>query len=1052
MKRLYFTFAAMLLGMAPLHASRVAPTAVSATAAAVRTATQREAVATPRVAKSATAAPRAAAVEPGWECSFGSASDFAQFTVIDANGDASPARPFESWGTWNYLFPDGDSPYGPDFPDHCAGYTSDEDEDADDWLITPPIRLQGGHSYKVKFKARAHYSWATERMEVKCGTAATAEAMTATLMAATDIADLQYKDYALQLAPAADGLYYVGFHALSEADNMILYLDDIAVEEAQEGAPPAAVQTLAVTPDATGAMKAAIAFTLPSVAADGSALKAVDGVRITRDDATIGQLTGLAPGQTATFTDINAGPTPGMKTYAVTPYNAQGTGEKATATLWVGLDAPAAPASVQAVLAQGGVALTWDEAEAEHGGVLLADKVGYTVSLMADDGTPLRTVANVTGATSTTVATSLGSGRQTEFQFGVAASNSTGTSLYTLAHKVVTGKAYGVPFRETFAKGGTTYPLWTAEGSGFGFANGYAAMTLGTADDASGDGGCAELTTYYEDRVALLSGKIALAGAAAPVVAFSQKTASATGSIETFVLLPDGRYETVATEQLAGYADAGRWVMRRADLSAYKALDYVRVGVRFCQDEARYKKQTLYIDNLFVGDLPARDLAVSLATPQKVRRGREAQLRVVVANTGAEPSAAYDVMLMEGDTELASQHADAPLEAFASRAFTFGYTPSWLSADGEATLTAVVTSSADADPSNDAATATLAVLAPQQPGATALVAQQAAGGGVSLTWTAPEEMASVLDTFDDYAPWSIDGFGDWTTIDGDGGVTGGYLDAQGVYYDNERTPFAYIVWTPTDYAGLDIAASNPSVRPYSGTNAMASVFSYRRDDATLELTRIDADNWLISPELTGRAQRVSFRVGNYGPDFPESYEVLWSSGGTAAADFTLLASQTATTGTWSEAAFDLPEGARRFAIRHTTRVEENAGGTGFASYPYLLLIDDARFASLGCDLTGYRVYRDGALVATTSTPSYADTAAPADGREHLYQVTALYADGTEATPAAATLVTATAIGGIEADGGSQPRRAYTLDGKALPSSAPLPRGLYVIGGRKVAVK
>ena len=79
-------------------------------------------------------------------------------------------------------------------------------------------------------------------------------------------------------------------------------------------------------------------------------------------------------------------------------------------------------------------------------------------------------------------------------------------------------------------------------------------------------------------------------------------------------------------------------------------------------------------------------------------------------------------------------------------------------------------------------------------------------------------------------------------------------------------------------------------------------------------------------------------------------------------------------------------------------------------------------------------------------------AAPTDGREQLYLVTALYADGTEATPAGATLVTATGIRGVDAADGVQPHRVYTLDDKAVTSSAPLPRGIYVVGGRKVAVK
>ena len=79
----------------------------------------------------------------GWECNFDKEADFNQFTVVDSNGDRAQSS-YLDWGVWNYLFKSGDSPYGPDFPDHCAGYGCDEDHDADDWLITPVLKLAGG--------------------------------------------------------------------------------------------------------------------------------------------------------------------------------------------------------------------------------------------------------------------------------------------------------------------------------------------------------------------------------------------------------------------------------------------------------------------------------------------------------------------------------------------------------------------------------------------------------------------------------------------------------------------------------------------------------------------------------------------------------------------------------------------------------------------------------------------------------------------------------------------------------------------------------------------
>ena len=149
-------------------------------------------------------------ITPDWECKFDKEADFSQFTVIDSNNDRFSSSYFD-WGTWNYLFKTGEGPYGPDYPDHCAGYTSDEDHDADDWLITPALALKAGNTYKVTYKVRAHRSAMPERLEVKYGTAATAAGMTQTLMARTDITNAEYIEYSQALTPVADGTYLYRF-------------------------------------------------------------------------------------------------------------------------------------------------------------------------------------------------------------------------------------------------------------------------------------------------------------------------------------------------------------------------------------------------------------------------------------------------------------------------------------------------------------------------------------------------------------------------------------------------------------------------------------------------------------------------------------------------------------------------------------------------------------------------------------------------------------------------------------------------------------------------
>ena len=80
---------------------------------------------------------------------------FDSFTVIDNNSDNS---------TWTY----GSSTSG-------AKYACNDDEDGDDYLITMPIQLETGKTYKVTVTARNYYDdWDTESFEVLVGKTATA--------------------------------------------------------------------------------------------------------------------------------------------------------------------------------------------------------------------------------------------------------------------------------------------------------------------------------------------------------------------------------------------------------------------------------------------------------------------------------------------------------------------------------------------------------------------------------------------------------------------------------------------------------------------------------------------------------------------------------------------------------------------------------------------------------------------------------------------------------------------------------------------------------------
>ncbi len=988
-------------------------------------------------------------ITPDWSCSFDTEADFLQFTTIDCNKDAWAASQF-SWGIWDYLFRSGSSPYGDDYPNQCVGYTNSEDNDGDDWLITPPLHLQAGATYELKFRLRVHRERSTERLELRWGNTPTAEAMTNIIMPATDYNNETWQEISQTIIPQSDGNYYIGFHALSNTYSMILYIDDIAVVKSKTGIPPAAVNDLKLIPDNTGALSATISFTAPSLATDNTELTTNLGVKVTNGDVLIADRQDITPGTVVNVPITEGLSRPDTYTYTIQPYNNYGNGTQSKISGWIGLDIPQKPLLVTVKPSKDNIYIEWDASIAEHGGVLFPDKIQYGISSMKDALTPIRLLKTITGETQANLDINPLEGEQQKLFIAIKASNETGSSNYTMGNPIMIGKPYEVPFLETFSKEGNNYSFWGTEGTGFGFENNYAGVQFSTDEDCNGDGGSAYIQTYLEDSVAIVSGKISLKKATSPVFTYSQKTAIEKGQIIPFIITPENKVIELNKEDLSTYESKDVWTSRQYDLSAYKNYEYIQVGIALDQKEVYYKQQGLYLDNFFVGDLEKDNLQVSLYIPGKVRKGKPSHIKYVVNNYGQTVDS-YSIQLKVGDTILKDETISSPIENLGCDTYEVEFIPDALCESGSTLVSAIV--SADKGVTEKTASKEFVILSLQRPAPTNLKATQNAEGKVVLTWTECEQMPSLTDTFEDYNPWAIDNsIGDWDFIDADKGLTYGYFDDRGVYYENEKTPFAFIVWVPTNYSGLDITKDNPTVKPFSGTQALASVYSYHLNTQTKELTPLDADNWLISPELTGQEQTISFRVNNYGPAFAETYEVLYSKTGKEQTDFMLLEEKTISSGQWDLVEFTLPDGAKYFAIRHTTKVIVSPTGIGYASSPYLLMLDDITYSSLANVLDSYNVYKDGVLIGNVTAAEYADTVG-SEVETHRYSITAVFADKSESEPVSVSYETTNGINLIY-ESPQQETVIYTIDGKKIPAGQlkSLYPGVYIINNKKVIIK
>jgi hypothetical protein len=235
-----------------------------------------------------------------------------------------------------------------------------------------------------------------------------------------------------------------------------------------------------------------------------------------------------------------------------------------------------------------------------------------------------------------------------------------------------------------------------------------------------------------------------------------------------------------------------------------------------------------------------------------------------------------------------------------------------------------------------------------------------------MTWDAPTietSIVTITEGFDDtsvYPSFSIGGItatqhtgtiGDWTVYTPSSDYVYG---PQGVTFTNDNDPQAWIVFNPST-AGTSWTA-------HSGNQFMVSFCDAGDENGNNIQT---TDHWLISPELSGNAQTITFfeRVitTQYGS---EDYEVLASSTDKNPASFSSVQSITSNTTTWTQRSVSLPAGTKYFAIRHT------------AYDIFGILVDDVTYegiVSSGPQPVSYNVYLEGELVGNVDANTFSYT-------------------------------------------------------------------------------
>lgn len=939
---------------------------------------------------------------------FNDKSSLNDFTIIDANDDKT---------TWEWD------------DEGCAHYRYSSSNNADDWLITPQINMKAGKSYNVTFKARAQGTNYPEKIEVKYGTDSTVAALNSTVLEPTVIGERTYRTYTSEIIPGADGKYNIGFHAISDKNMFYLYLDSIAVTVAADLEAPDSVTALTAATDPTGALNVNLSFRAPSTDISGAAITApLDSIVVANGSTVVATFKDVQAGSAQSVTDSHAAR--GINDYTVTAYNSHGAGRKATVSVYAGEDIPEAP-EVSTTDNITNVLLAWPNVDGVNGGLIIPENVNYDIYDINDDNTLGDKVTTVKGMNTYTVNLNTTLGEQKYKQWAVRAVNAGGTSQWGVG-SILVGAPYTLPFANSLAGG-------TLENQFMGLIASSEAVVwnITTADSYDNDGGGLVFTnayyySSYAGQATITTGKISLTGSQNPKLFFNYKAAPGSDAgLVAEIEHKDGSVEQVWSADFKS-ATASGWQQAIIDLPASVKSEPYSI-VRFRGVANSNTGVQVYLDNIHVADPYQNDAAIAVTAPESLKKGQTASIVATLSNQGLDNLSNLEVKLTVNDEVVADTVIAKSLATFDKVEIPVVYKTSSLMDAGTLTVKAEVVNASDLDESNNTATANVALTQASVNAPTGLSGTPAADS-VTLSWTAPEATTeTVNEDFESYTPWITDGVGGWTFVNADGGIFGSVANGA---EPNASASAAYEVWHPNG-----VFAPNDALNPHSGEQCLTSMYKMNSGGTSY----IDADDWLISPELSGQAQTVTFWVNNASNQGTgsETFQVLASQTDKQTGSFTQIGNDyTQSNGTWTKISVNLPAGSRYFAIRRTTPGND----------ALIFFVDDITYES-GTSVVSYNVYIDGKLVGNTAGTSF--TAGPGDTDSHTYSVTAVYTDGSESQPVSIDFVV-NAIDNIPADLQADRYNVFTLSGAQVKLGAKdlrgIPTGVYIINGKKVLVK
>lgn len=902
-----------------------------------------------------------------YSCTFDEESDLDLFTIIDANGDET---------TWAFNGGMARAKYNLRAP-------------MDDWLITPPVKLEAGKLYEFTFDAKAYRETSPERMEVYMGQGNTVADMTKVIIEPTEVTSTTFKQYKARVVAEASGYFNFGIHGISDANMWYLDVDNIAVSGAMNADIPAAVSDLVVEPGTNGDLYATLTFVSPAKLLSGKDIKELTKIEVLMDGEVIATPRPLVNTKITVPAVVEED---GTYNFTVVAYNENGASDPASASAYIGIDYPEAIANVkmnELVSKPGEVTISWDAVTKDVRGNTITP--AYSVYELTQTG---RTLLAGGLTEPKYVCTPVAAGEQDYIQYAVFANSKRGEGEGALVQGFV-GTPYDGYF-ESFANGGLDHNIIITDVAG-------SAKWALAADDTFSDLASADLDggfiimqgKYLDDAAAIMLGKISLANLEDPAFTFFTYNINNDDAniIEVYIndrSNADG-YQLVYENYVSETGAANSWNKVLIDLSDYAGKEIeIKVGGSI------QKYTNIMFDAFKVADRVQKDLSVKVDAPATVVPGKEINVNVTVKNEADMASEAYVAKLKANNVVFATLEGEA-LEMGAAKTFQVPY--AFSAVDEEPVeFVAEVIYEGDENKANNVTDAFVVTPKVSIYPVPVDLAGEVTPEGVQLSWGEPDltgsNFTAKVEDFEAGEAGDME-FEGWTFVDVDGSPVGGFQDNQ--TGESIEVPGVVAGETLASFFMFDASLPqfNESYAAHSGTKYLAAM--YRSDDG-------QADDWAISPMLTGNAQTISFFAKSYSADYPEKVEVYYSNGSLDTKEFVKIEGAGGIVpGEWTLYSAEIPEGAKYFAIRSC------------ASGAFMLMIDDVTYET-GIDfkdlsIVGYNVYRNAVKVNAEPEAEceYLDTEAVAQNNE--YAVTAVYTVG-ESKASDKIMVTTTGIDNV----------------------------------------